>query len=441
MITFTIDGKKVSAKGGATVLETALAAGIDIPYLCYHKDMAPYGGCRLCMVEITENKFTRLHPSCAFYVKNNIVVKTDSERIKRGRKIIAELLLARCPQVDVVKNLAESLGVTEARFTPKDSDCVLCGQCVRVCRKIANVGAIDFVNRGKERHVGTPFDLPSDDCIGCGSCHYVCPTGTMHMEYENALRWRNLPGHLRKCRYMRMCLISDKICPSNYQCWSCEYDQRMEDLAETHPIFMRKHEKALEKVNIDGFEIRLDRLYNEGHIWIKQINGEFRMGIDDFCRQIIGPISDMRLPTVNTLFDSNDVLMEISGNGKTLQIYAPFEGKVVDINPDILDNPSLASMAPYVRGWILTLEPVDILQVLNELLFGRSAKEWLKLDAHKFHEVIKKETETNLALDMPIPKDFAITVSKDTWKKIHKIFFVRKKKKKKVKLFRIEDIH
>jgi glycine cleavage system H protein len=240
---------------------------------------------------------------------------------------------------------------------------------------------------------------------------------------------------------MRMGLISDKICPSNYQCWSCEYDQRMEDLAETHPIFMRKREKALEKVNIDGFEIRLDRLYNEGHIWIKQINGAFRMGIDDFCRQIIGSISDMRLPTVNTVFDSNDVLMEISGNGKTLQIYAPFEGKVVDINPDILDNPSLASMAPYVRGWILTLEPVDILQVLNELLFGRSAKEWLKLDAHKFHEVIKKETETDLTLDTPIPKDFAITVSEDTWKKILKIFFVRKKKKKKVKLFRIEDIH
>lgn len=441
MITFTIDGKKVSAEQGATVLETALAAGINIPYLCYHKDMEPYGGCRLCMVEITENGFTRLHPSCAFFVKDNIVVKTDSERIKRGRKIIAELLLARCPNVDVVKNLAESLGVTETRFNTIDSDCVLCGQCVRVCRNVANVGAIDFVNRGRNRYVGTPFDLPSDDCIGCGSCHYVCPTGSMNMEYENALRWRNLPAHLRKCRYMRMGLISDKICPSNYQCWSCEYDQRMEDLAETHPIFMHKRERALEKVKIAGFEIRLDRLYDEGHIWLKHINGTFRMGIDDFSRQIIGPVNDMRLPIVNTLFDSDDVLLEISGNGRTMQIYAPFEGKVVDINPDILDNPLLASMASYERGWILTVEPVDILQASNDLLFGRSAKEWLKLESHKLREIIKKETGTDLPFDDPIPKDFAKTVSKDIWKKIHKIFFGRKKKKKEVKLFRIEDIH
>lgn len=144
MITFTINGKKVSAKKGATVLETALEAGIDIPYLCYHKDMEPFGGCRICMVEITEKGHTRLHPSCAFPVKDNIQVETDTERIQKGRKMIAELLLARCPNVDVVKNLAESLGVTETRFTKMDSDCVLCGQCVRICRNVAKVGAIDL---------------------------------------------------------------------------------------------------------------------------------------------------------------------------------------------------------------------------------------------------------------------------------------------------------
>jgi hypothetical protein len=74
-------------------------------------------------------------------------------------------------------------------------------------------------------------------------------------------------------------------------------------------------------------------------------------------------------------------------------------------------------------------EPLDILQVSNELLFGRSAKECLKLDVHKFNEVIKKETETDLPLDMLIPKDFAITVSEDTWKRIHKIFLFKKRRK------------
>ncbi|TFG72799.1 MAG: 2Fe-2S iron-sulfur cluster binding domain-containing protein [Flavobacteriales bacterium] len=440
MITFTIDNKKVSAKEGATVFEVAREYGIEIPHLCYHKDMEPYGGCRLCMVEITENGFTRLHPSCAFPVKNNIIVKTDTERLRKGRKMIAELLLARCPDVDIVKNLAEFLGVNETRFKKMDSDCVLCGQCVRVCRNVAKVGAIDFINRGKNRYVGTPFDLPSDDCIGCGSCHYVCPTGSMNMEYENVLRWRNLPGTLRKCRYMRMGFISHKMCPNNYQCWNCELDQRMEDLAKTHPIFMLKHSRSEEKETIGHFEIRFDRFYHEGHVWVKRINGLMRLGIDDFTRQILGTVSDMRLPFIDTVLEPEDTLFEIFGNERTLLMYAPLGGKIININPDILDNPSLVSMAPYERGWILTVEPLDIPRASRELLSGRSAKEWLKLESHKFHEFIKKETGTDLPFDKPIPKDFAKTVSKDTWKKIHKIFFIRKKKKNNVKLFRIEDI-
>lgn len=439
MITFTIDDQKVSAEEGATVFEVARESGIEIPHLCYHKDMEPYGGCRLCMVEITENSFTRLHPSCAFPVKENIVVKTDTERLRKGRKVIAELLLARCPDVDSVVNLAESLGVKEARFKKMDSDCVLCGQCVRVCRNVAKVGAIDFINRGKNRYVGTPFDLPSDDCIGCGSCHYVCPTGSMNMEYENVLRWRNLPGTLRKCRYMRMGFISHKMCPNNYQCWNCELDQRMEDLAKTHPIFILKHSRSKEKETIGHFEIRFDRFYHEGHIWVKRINGLMRLGIDDFTRQIIGLVDDMRLPPIGTTFESGDTLFEISGNEKTLLFYTPIEGDIVHINPDILDNPKLASMSPYERGWILTIEPLDILRVSKELLSGRSAKEWLKHEFNEFHDLVRKETETDLPLDKPIPKDFAKTVSKDIWKKIHKMFFIKKRKKKQVKLHRIED--
>jgi len=441
MITFTINDKKVSAEEGATIFEVAREAGIEIPHLCYHKDMEPYGGCRLCMVEITENKFTRLHPSCAFPVKDNILVKTNTERLRKGRKIIAELLLARCPDVDAVKNLAASLGVAETRFSKMDSDCVLCGQCVRVCRFVANVGAIDFINRGRKRYIGTPFELPSDECIGCGSCTYVCPTGSINMEYENVLRWRNMPGAAKKCRYMRMGFISHKICSNNFECWNCEYDQRMEDLARTHPIFLLKDTRAKEKETISQFEMRFDRFYHEGHLWIKRINGSIRLGIDDFTRQIIGSVNNMRLPSINTIVDPMDSIIEISGNEKTLSMHAPIEGKVVDINPDILDNPSLAGIAPYERGWILAVEPVDMLQGLKSLLSGRAAKEWLKLESRKLHDLIRKETETDLTLNQPIPKDFAATVSKGTWEKIHTTFFTHKRKKKKVKLYAVEDLH
>ena len=439
MVTLTIDGNTVNAVEGTTILEAAQQIGIDIPYFCYHKDMEPYGGCRLCMVEVTVNDFTRLQPSCAYPVKDNLVVKTHTERVIRGRKMIAELLLARCPDVDSVKNLAASLGVTETRFTKMDKDCVLCGQCVRVCRNVANVGAIDFVNRGKNRYVCTPFDLPSDDCIGCGSCAYVCPTGAMNMEYENALRWRQLPGPMRKCRYMRMGLVSHKICPNNYRCWNCEVDQRMEDFAKTHPIFLLRQEREKEKAKIDQFDLPLDRMYDENHLWVRRINGFVRMGIDDFARKIIGRVEDIKLPPVDTKLNPLDPLLVISGNEKTLRITSPIEGKLIDINPHILDNPSLISVAPYERGWILTVEPVDMLEASRQLILGRSAKEWLKLESHKFHDLLNKGTQMDLSPEKPIPSDFARIINRDIWNKIQRTFFA-KKKKKKIKLYKKEDI-
>jgi bidirectional [NiFe] hydrogenase diaphorase subunit len=429
MTTLEIDGKKVEAEEGMTILKAAQKVGIQIPYFCYHKDMEPYGGCRLCMVEVTENKFTRLQPSCAYPVKDNIVVKTNTERLVKGRQLIAELLLARCPNIDSVINLADSLGVKKSRFSPTNSDCVLCGLCVRVCRDVAKVRAIDFVGRGRHRRPATPFDMPSEDCIGCGSCAFVCPTGAMKMEYENVLRWRKLPGPLRKCRYMRMGFISHKVCANDFQCWNCEVDQRMEDLSASHPVFMLKEARAKERETIGGFEMLSDRFYDEGHIWVKRINGSVRMGIDDFTRQIIGTIDDIKLPSVNSFISQGDPLCIISGNEKTLHLYAPLKGKIVDINPDIIDNPSLVSIAPHGRGWMLSVEPSDILQASKELLSGRSAIEWLKHESHKFYDFIREETEMTLPPDGSIPPDFGRTLKKDIWSKIDKAFFMIRKKR------------
>jgi len=440
MVSLSIDGQKVDVEKGTTILKAAQQAGIEIPYLCYHKDMEPYGGCRICMVEVTENGLTRLLPACVFPVQENYEVKTNTERVVKGRKIIAELLLARCPDVTAVQNLAKSLGVHSTPFKKDNKNCVLCGQCVRVCRNVVNVGAIDFVNRGRKRYVGTPFDLPSDVCIGCGSCAYVCPTGAMNMEYENALRWRNLPGPLRKCRYMRMGLISHKVCPNNYECWRCEVDQGMEDLAETHPVFMLREATQSGGEKIDQFEILFDRFYGEGHIWIKRLNGSVRLGIDDFTRQIIGQIDDIKLPSIGTMVKKGEPLCEIFGSTKSLEMYAPLNGEITHINPDILDNPPLTSIAPYGRGWVLIVKPEDILQTLKGVLSGRSAKEWLKQDSYRFYDLIEKHRGTVFSPDTPIPNDFAKTIGQDVWKKIDKAFFEQKEKRKKVKLHSVEEI-
>ncbi|MDF1593135.1 MAG: 2Fe-2S iron-sulfur cluster-binding protein [Desulfobacterales bacterium] len=426
MVSLEINGHRVEAAEGTTILNAARQAGIDIPTFCYREKMEPYGGCRLCMVEVTENNFTRLQPSCAFPVKENLIVKTSTKQLIMGRRVIIELLLARCPEVSALKNLAESFGITRSRFTKDNKDCVLCGQCVRVCQKAAKVGAIDFVGRGRNRRVSTPFDLPSEACIGCGSCAYVCPTGAMKMEYENVLRWRKLPGPLRKCRYMRMGYISHKICPNNYACWNCEVDQQREDIAKTHPVFLLKDEREREREKVEKFEMLFDRFYGKGHVWVKRINGLVRVGIDDFTRQLISRITDIKIPPADTTVKAQDPLWLISANARTLHMYAPLGGKVVDINPGILENPSLISMDPYGRGWILTIEPDDILQASRQLLSGRSAKEWLKLDSHKLYDMIQKETNLDWATDKPIPDDLTGMLTKDTWAKIDKAFFLQK---------------
>lgn len=178
-VTFTIDGNVVTAAEGEILLETAKRAGVDIPTLCYHEALSPYGACRLCLVEIDDHGQKKLHASCTYKVKDDISVFTQSEPVLKIRKVLLELLLARCPNSQYVQQLASRYGVEKTRFKPRfdgEQTCVLCGLCVRICRERMNRGTIGFAKRGSDREVVVPFDKPSDYCLICGSCMSVCPT-------------------------------------------------------------------------------------------------------------------------------------------------------------------------------------------------------------------------------------------------------------------------
>jgi len=179
MVKLKLNGKEVEAEEGKTILEVALANNIEIPTLCYLKILEPYGACRLCIVEVKDGKRSRLVSSCTFPIKEGIEVDTDSSKVKRARKVIFELLLARCPQSDTIKELAEKYGVDHSRFRTYgkiDERCILCGLCVRTCQDVMGVGAIGFANRGEKRIVTKPFNEYSEVCITCGACEKVCPT-------------------------------------------------------------------------------------------------------------------------------------------------------------------------------------------------------------------------------------------------------------------------
>jgi len=182
-VKFRIDGLEVEGEKGAMLLPLALEYGFQIPHLCYHEAVSPYGGCRLCLVEVSKDGRTRLTTSCNYPVDERIEVATNSENIQRARRMVLELLLARAPNSERVKRLAADAGITETRFPliPDADECILCGLCERVCSEVVGANAIGFFSRGDKREMRPPFNDPIA-CIACGACVYVCPTDCIKME-------------------------------------------------------------------------------------------------------------------------------------------------------------------------------------------------------------------------------------------------------------------
>ncbi len=206
MANITIDGKKIKAPAGTTILHAAREHGIQIPTLCSHEALEQSGACRYCAVEIKKGSRTRIVTSCLYQVEEGLEVNTQSERVLEVRRLVLQLLLARNPASDVIRELAEKAGVSpEARFKP-DTDkgkCILCRLCVRTCEHIVGVSAIGLSYRGSHKAVGPPFEEDSPACIGCGACAYVCPTG--HIEMKTTFETRTIWGRTFKMQACNSC--------------------------------------------------------------------------------------------------------------------------------------------------------------------------------------------------------------------------------------------
>jgi heterodisulfide reductase subunit A len=178
MIKLTINNQEIEVEEGTTLLPAIESLGINVPTLCYHKALSPYGACRLCVVEVhVPNRAPDIHASCSFPALDGIQVFTDTDRVKRVRKIAAELLLARCPDSENIRRVAAEQGIKEPRIEKEYDDCINCGLCERMCEERMGRSAVGFSWKGPGKKLQPPFGKHNDMCWSCGACDFICPVG------------------------------------------------------------------------------------------------------------------------------------------------------------------------------------------------------------------------------------------------------------------------
>ncbi len=205
MVQLTVNGKQIEAPEGTTVLRAAEMAGITIPTLCDHKELTPYGGCRLCIVEV--QGFRVPIASCTLPVSNGMVVNTETDALKKSRKFILSMLFSErnhfCPFCQVsggdceLQNAAYHEEMTHWPMQPgwnnfavdsshpyfvlDNNRCILCRRCVRACAEITGNFTLSVAERGAASTIVADTNLPlgESSCIKCGACVQVCPTGAL----------------------------------------------------------------------------------------------------------------------------------------------------------------------------------------------------------------------------------------------------------------------
>jgi len=196
-----IDGQAVDVREGTRLLAAIEKLGIKVPTLCDHKALTPYGACRLCVVEVqAPGRAPALQAACSYPVIGGMTVSTGTERVARARRVIAELLLARCPESAAIQRIASSLGVGEPRMRKKYDDCVYCGLCVRMCAERMGRSAVGFTGRGPRRKVEPPFGRHNERCWTCGACDVICPVGRK----VSTLTSRNAPRPILNAHNMNL---------------------------------------------------------------------------------------------------------------------------------------------------------------------------------------------------------------------------------------------
>jgi len=243
-VIFEAQGRSFWGTRGESLLDALRRCGFEVPGLCHHPGVKPYGACRLCLVEVQKGRRRELVTSCDYPLGEGLRVFLDTEKVVRHRRMVLELLLAMAPDAPRIRRLAAEHGIEQTGLEAGrgGDNCILCGLCARVCREVVGAEAICLAGRGLRRVLrDRPFGDFPESCIGCGACAQVCPTGAISMEEIAVQRLKGRWGARRPCRYALMGLTPGAVCENDYECWHCEVDQRMVDRGRgLHPIFLAR---------------------------------------------------------------------------------------------------------------------------------------------------------------------------------------------------------
>ena len=252
LFTIQVNNKKIKAEKGETILSALNRNGIIIPTLCRMKEFSPTGACRMCVVEVEGRD--RLITACSQPVEEWMKIKTHSPRVITARKTIVELLLSNHPDDCLycdrnlnceLQRLSEELNIRDRRIRGKKikprldqsspaivrelSKCILCGRCVRVCEEVITSTSLDFINKGKDTHVGAAMDRDFNfsSCIHCGQCVLVCPTGALHEKHviNEVQEYLNKQGIVKVIQYSP--LVTAGIAEELGMKYNREFDKRL----------------------------------------------------------------------------------------------------------------------------------------------------------------------------------------------------------------------
>jgi len=230
---------------------------------------------------------------------------------------------------------------------------------------------------------------------------------------------RKMPASERKCRYMLTGDFTYKICPNNYECWHCAFDQYIQDTIDTHPYLQKRRQKMLKRIKkVKGFTLREDFYYLPNHIWIKVEGETLKIGIDNFAARLIGKIDKINFPDENVISKDHQC-WSLGRAHRIVKMSLPMNAEIIEKNEEIMSDPAILQEDQYDRGWLLKIKSS---KDTTDLMKGTKVTEWLESEFDKLHQELSDNAKVIITDGGELVANLYERLTDDEWNSFVKRF-------------------